>query len=915
MSSLPLSSLSTLTSQNTLGSPSISDLQFNLDWTRWIEQHQHDALFLISHEKIVYANPACITLFHAGSLNKLIGSSYLHLPICTQIDALIEQARQQQKLAQVAQANGYVELAHLQSNQNNQSQFELRVELFSRADDECIMLCLRDLNHAPFPKNRQDKNKPNPHAPKANHVADKAIKTDRAHQALHHEKEILEMIALDNPLSQILQDVCDRMESLLDNGSICAIMLLDGSKQHLQLRAGPNLPEAYVQTISQYAVPLQDWACGSALSNKRIHIVDDVRHSQLWQTQHNPSQAGLLSCWSLPITTAFNIALGTVDIYHPHPRTPSEDEITLISDAMNVIALSIDKKNMEQSLATSEDRYRSVVTNLTEGIMMIEPGGRILTCNPSAKRILQISDIQAAGRRHRYFKRILREDGSDIPLGQDPASHVFHTGEAISNLSLGLQLQDSSIAWLLVNAQPIFNSVQEDKIDAVLISFTDTTEVRETERQLHYIATHDALTGLPNRHQFQQRLSQVLQDAYQEKIAVIFLDLDHFKNVNDTAGHAAGDALLCDVAKRLSACIRSTDMLARLGGDEFVIIAEQIENAHHLEDLAERILAKMRDPFIIDCNQYHLGTSIGISVFPHDGKDGATLLRCADSAMYLAKEKGRNNYQFFTHELTIRAQHRYTLEKNIRTALKNDEFLLYFQAKVCLQTQRIVGAESLIRWVMPDLAVITPDDFIPFAEEIGLIIPIGKWVLQQACHHAQHWRTHIAPDFVISVNISPKQFQDPNLPMHIQHALKESGLPPEALQLEITEGLLMNDAEQLLTSFALIKQLGVHISLDDFGTGFSSLSYLQRFPIDNLKIDRSFIAKIPEHQDSVVLTRAIIAMASALGMNVTAEGVENADQMAFLQEAGCHKMQGFYFSKPIPHDQFQALLMKSSPID
>jgi diguanylate cyclase (GGDEF)-like protein len=886
-------------------------LQFNLDWTRWIEQHQHDALFLIAHEHIVYANAACINLFNSNSLHKFIGSSYLDLPIRPQIDALIQQAREQKIIAKHAQVSACIELTN---GQNKFSPFELRVELFQDYD-EYILLCLRDLTHAPLPQRQQENNKLNQLTPTVNRIADNAINTDRAHQALHHEKEILEMIALDNPLSQILQDVCDRMESLLDNGSICSIMLFDGSKQHLQLRAAPNLPEAYVHTISQYAVPLQEWACGSALSNKRIYIVDDVRHSKLWQAQHNPSQAGLLSCWSLPITTAFNIALGTVDIYHPNPRTPSEDEITLISDAINVIALSIDKKNMEQSLATSEDRYRSVVTNLTEGIMMIEPGGRILTCNPSAKRILQINDLQSTGRRHRYFKRILREDGSDIPLGQDPASQVFYTGEAISNLSIGLQLQDSSIAWLLVNAQPIFNSVQEDKIDAVLISFTDTTEVRETERQLHYIAAHDTLTGLPNRHQFQQRLNQVLQEAYQEKIALIFLDLDHFKNVNDTAGHAAGDTLLCDVANRLSACIRSSDMLARLGGDEFVIIAEHIENAHHLEDLAERILAKMRDPFIIDGNQYHLGTSIGISVFPHDGKDGDTLLRCADSAMYLAKEKGRNNYQFFTHELMIRAQHRYTLEKNIRTALKNNEFLLYFQAKVCLQTQRIVGAEALIRWVMPDLAIITPDDFIPFAEEIGLIVPIGQWVLQQACYHAQYWRTQIAPDFVISVNISPKQFQDPNLPMHIKKALDESGLPAEALQLEITEGLLMNDAELLLTSFALIKQLGVHISLDDFGTGFSSLSYLQRFPIDNLKIDRSFIAKIPENQDSVALTRAIIAMASALGMNVTAEGVENADQMTFLQEAGCHKMQGYYFSKPIPHDQFQALLIKSSPVD
>jgi diguanylate cyclase (GGDEF)-like protein len=901
-------SLNNLSLPNTLSPPSLSDFLFSQDWTSWIDQHQHDALFLISQEQIVYANAACLSLFHAGCLSKLIGSSYLNLPIQAHIKALLQQAKDRRNLHKTAQAIECIEIE--QTHSNKKKPFELRIELFQHANAECALVCLRDLEYAPIPQIKEASSPQDT----IKIATDNFFKSDRSHQALHHEKEILEMIALDNPLSQILQDVCDRMESLLDNGSICAIMLLDASKQFLQLRAAPHLPSPYLHEVSNYAVPFQEWSCGSALTNKRLHIVEDVSLSTLWQAQHNPSQAGLFSCWSLPITTAFNIALGTIDVYHPDQRTPNEDEITLISDAMNVVALAIDKKNMEQSLATSEDRYRSVVTNLTEGIMMIGQGGRILTCNPSAKRILKIRDIQATGRRHRYFKRILREDGSDIPLGQDPASQVFYNGQPISNLSIGLQLQDSSIAWLLVNAQPIFNTVQKEMIDAVLISFTDTTEVRETERQLHYIANHDTLTGLPNRHQFQQRLSQVLHDAYQEKIALIFLDLDHFKNVNDTAGHAAGDALLRDVANRLNACIRNSDMLARLGGDEFVIIAEDIENARHIEDLAERILAKISDPFIIDGNQYHLGTSIGISVFPHDGKDSATLLRCADSAMYLAKEKGRNNYQFFTHELTLRAQHRYTLEKNLRTALQNEEFALYFQAKVCLQTQRIVGAETLIRWIMPDLAIIPPNEFIPFAEEIGLIVPIGHWVLKQACIHAQYWRSHFSPNFVISVNISPKQFQDPNLPLHIKNILEETGLPAHALQLEITEGLLMNDAEHLLASFAFIKQLGVHISLDDFGTGFSSLSYLQRFPIDNLKIDRSFIANIPEHQDSVVLTRAIIAMASALGMNVTAEGVENLEQMLFLQDAGCHKMQGFYFSQPISRDQFQSLLLKSNII-
>jgi diguanylate cyclase (GGDEF)-like protein len=567
---------------------------------------------------------------------------------------------------------------------------------------------------------------------------------------------------------------------------------------------------------------------------------------------------------------------------------------------------------MEQSLATSEDRYRSVVNNLTEGIMVIAPGGKILTCNPSARLILKITELESMGRRHRYFKRIFREDGSEIKIGDDPASLVLRNAEPITNLSLGLELVDGMIVWLLVNAQPINSSRNNNKTEAVLISFTDTTEVRETERQLQYIATHDALTGLPNRHQLQQRLGYALSHADEQKVAVIFLDLDHFKNVNDTAGHAAGDGLLCDVAKRLSSCIRATDMLARLGGDEFVIVVEEFATAQHLKELADRILLKMSEPFVIEQHQYHLGTSIGISVFPHDGTDGPTLLRCADSAMYLAKELGRNNYQFFTSDLMIRAQHRYTLERNLRRALVDSEFLLYYQPKVSLIDGRILGAEALIRWQMPDIGLVAPTEFIPFAEEIGLIVPIGRWVLAKACEQAQLWRKTYKTDFKISVNISPRQFQDPKLPEFILEVLLESGLPAHALQLEITEGLLMVEAEHLSSVFDAIKTLGISISLDDFGTGFSSLSYLQRFPIDNLKIDRSFIREIPENQDSVVLTKAIIAMSSALGMSVTAEGVESIEQMEFLKEAGCDEIQGFYFSRPVSVEQFSDLLRQHS---
>ncbi|MBR7801044.1 sensor domain-containing phosphodiesterase [Undibacterium fentianense] len=866
---------------------------YPVNWQMLIEQHTQDAVIVLIDGTIVHANQLGIHLLGAKKLSEIAGlrwSAFLEFHHPNQLKTHLQAGSS-------LLPNAIAEFCQLKTRQQQLLEVEVRLHTFPVQRNTAYILRIRDLQTQPIAKTFHL------------HSSISGLqKNSLSHEALHHEKEILEMIALDNPLTQILQDVCDRMERLLDNGSICSIMLFDQETQKLRMAAAPSMEAEFLNEMDHIEIGLGSWSCGVAIQSAKIKIVENLEQSEIWHWHRaTPLRYGLHSCWSVPIKTAFNTLLGTVDIYHHQHRRPSDDEQTLIMDAMHVIALAIDKKNMEHSLATSEDRYRSVVNNLSEGIMVIAPGGKILTCNPSAKRILKIQDIDATGRRHRYFKRLFREDASEIQIGDDPASIALRTGEALSNLSVGMQLQDNAIVWLLVNVQPIKHS-RTNKTEAVLISFTDTTEVRETERQLQYIATHDALTGLPNRHQLQQRLATALAHAYDQKVAVIFLDLDHFKNVNDTAGHAAGDGLLCDVAKRLSSCIRATDMLARLGGDEFVIVVEEFETAQHLKELADRILTKMREPFVIDQHQYHLGTSIGISVFPHDGTDGPTLLRCADSAMYLAKELGRNNYQFFTSDLMIRAQHRYTLERNLRRALVEDEFLLYYQPKLNLNDGQIVGAEALIRWNMPDMGLVAPNEFIPFAEEIGLIVPMGRWVLSKACEQAQKWRVEHQIDFKISVNISPKQFQDPKLPQFILEVLLASELPAHALQLEITEGLLMVEAEHLSSVFDAIKTLGISISLDDFGTGFSSLSYLQRFPIDNLKIDRSFIREIPENQDSVVLTKAIIAMSSALGMSVTAEGVENIEQMDFLRGAGCDEIQGFYFSKPISVEHFSQLL-------
>ena len=888
-----------MTSPITLLSAGTREPMINDAWHSSLLEHHPDAVYVLIADCIAYANPAGLELMKASSLHQLIGLRPDAFLVARHHDVV-------KQLLENSHPNKPANSLQFQCIRLDGLSIDIEVhsKAFKHQHQAAILLSVREI-HSPASGSAQII-----HLPENDAIKNKA---NRINEALHHEKEILEMIALDKPLSHILEDVCDRMERLLANGSMCAISLFDQSSQLLNFGAGPALPEQFTSQLHNIPVGINSCTAAAAIHYNRLTIVQDIELSPLWEKfKTSALEHGLRSCWSVPITTAFNSVLGTIDVYCTQAKSPTEEEHAMIVDACDLIGLAIDKKNMEQSLEESEERYRSVVTNLSEGIMVIAPGGQIVTSNPSALRILKIVDVNSVGRRHRYFKKIFNENGRTMKLGDDPASLVFKTGTPVLNLSTGVELSDGSVVWLLVNCLPIFKK-SNSSISAVLISFTDTTEVRETQRQLHFMASYDALTGLPNRHQLNLRLTKALANAqkHQQRVALLFLDLDRFKNVNDTAGHAAGDKLLRDVSKRLSSCIRSTDLLARLGGDEFVIIAENISDAQYLRDLGERVLAQMRDPFVIEGNEYHLGTSIGISIFPHDGDDAATLMRCADSAMYHAKESGRNNFQFFTTELNVRAQHRYALETNLRRALTEQEFLVFYQPKISLQTSRIVGAEALVRWQMPGVGLIPPNEFIPISEEIGLILPLGRWVLEQVCRQTSIWREQLAPDIVVSVNISPKQFQDPSLSKFIERTLQETRLPPSALQLEITEGLLMGELDLLLPVFDAIKKLGVSISLDDFGTGFSSLSYLQRFPIDNLKIDRSFIHKIPDNQDSVVLTHAIIAMANALGMSVTAEGVENVEQMFFLTDSGCQEMQGFYFSQPLPVEQFEKLLQNN----
>jgi diguanylate cyclase (GGDEF)-like protein/PAS domain S-box-containing protein len=449
-----------------------------------------------------------------------------------------------------------------------------------------------------------------------------------------------------------------------------------------------------------------------------------------------------------------------------------------------------------------------------------------------------------------------------------------------------------------------------DNIVFALDNFDRESDRREAEERVQYLATHDALTALPNRVMFNQILGIEIESArrYGRKFAVLFIDLDRFKNVNDTLGHEAGDALLKEMAARLKAALRASDVVARLGGDEFVVLVREANEAGQAIAVARKILAAAMNPIRIAGQECRVTASIGICRYPADARDEESLMKHADMAMYLAKQEGKNNYQFYSAGIQPHSIANLALETQLRSALERNELTLAYQAKQDLRSGAITGVEALLRWHHPRLGMVSPAQFIPLAEETGLIVPIGKWVLQAACAQHVAWRDAGLPGVRTAVNLSPRQFADPELMGDIDAALRACGMSPGMLELEITESMVMQNPDRVVRLLRSIREMGVRLAVDDFGTGYSSLARLKRFPIDILKVDGSFIRDIPENAEDKAITQAIIAMGKTLGLTVVAEGVETAAQKAFLREHGCDQMQGYFFSKPVLAEEFAALL-------
>ena len=567
----------------------------------------------------------------------------------------------------------------------------------------------------------------------------------------------------------------------------------------------------------------------------------------------------------------------------------------------------IQRKAVEESVFLEKARAEITLNSISDAVIGTDMTGNVDYLNVAAEALTGWSREDARGRPIAEVMQII-SGATREALANPIESVLLHNAAKFLAAGAILIKRNGSEAAIEDSAAPIHDA--SGQIKGAVIVFHDTTAAQAMTMKMAHLAQHDFLTNLPNRVLLNDRIAQAIGLAERQgtTLAVLFLDLDNFKHINDSLGHAVGDQLLQSVTRCLGTCVRKSDTVSRQGGDEFVVLLSEAHDAQDSALTAEKILAALARPHVIDQHELHITTSIGISIYPADGRDAETLIKNADTAMYQAKDGGRNNYQFFTQDMNVRAVERQLIESHLHQALERQQFVLHYQPRINLRSGAITGAEALLRWQHPQWGLVAPARFISIAEDCGLIVPIGRWVLREACAQAKLWQKASAEPTTVAVNISAQEFRHRDFIAGVRAVLSDRGLAPGILQLEVAESVLMRDAKASIETLHQLKDMGIQLAVDGFGTGFSSLSYLNRFPLDTLKIDQSFVQEIGSTDGTGIIVRAVIAMGSSLNHRVIAEGVEQQSQLEFLQEESCEEGQGYFFSRPLELEQFVALL-------
>jgi diguanylate cyclase (GGDEF)-like protein/PAS domain S-box-containing protein len=599
------------------------------------------------------------------------------------------------------------------------------------------------------------------------------------------------------------------------------------------------------------------------------------------------------------LASAFNAVLARANASQQDIESRVSERTTMLEDINSALVNEIlSHKQTGQQLHVAAN----AIENAAEGVMICDAEERIISVNKAFTKITGYAPEEVLGRTPESLLSTEQAEKVRAEIAQSVQEHGHWKGELQSRKKIGESyIEERSVSAVHDENGHIVNFI---------VLFSDVTKQKEDEQRIQYLAHHDSLTGLANRSLFHQRCEDTLQRAERKnsKVAVMFIDLDHFKAVNDSLGHTYGDELLRKVSARLQDCVRKTDLVARLGGDEFTVLLSEVGDSGDVAFISKKILERLTESFTVAGHEIFVSASVGISIFPDDGQNASTLIKNADAAMYAAKEQGRNNYQFFSAEMNAQALEALMMASSLRLAIDRDELVLEYQPRIDLEAGEVMGVEALVRWNHPNLGRIMPGQFIGIAEKTGLIDALGEWVLKKACWQMVEWRKHGEAPQRVAVNLSARQFRLPDLTERIADIIRDSGLPAEALELEVTESLVMHDPQRAAVVLERLKEMGIAVAIDDFGTGYSSLSYLKRFTIDYIKIDQSFIRGLPHDAEDVGIVKAIIALGKTLGVKLIAEGIDKSEQLTFLKREGCDEGQGYLISSSLPANAMRKFL-------
>ncbi len=850
-----------------------------------------DAILVHSGDLFVYANPAAVALLRATGPDQIVG---LHTLAIVHPD---DHARVHQRIESLRQGRRTEpeELLYLRFD-GSTVEVEVTASPFRHRNHFSVQVFVREITERKLTERKLKR---------VTNLYSALFETSHA-VSRYHER------------AQLLNEIC-RISVEFGRLQTTWVGIVDEATRRVVPAAVYGTGEAYVRqaVISiDESVPQGRGPIGRALRDGRVYICNDFERdpcTEPWRELARPFD--LRSLGVFPLRQGGRV-IGALTHYAKEPGFFDDELVGLLERLAGEISFALDSIESgekwvaaEAALLETQREMETLLGNLP-GMAYRCRYDENWTMEFVSEGCLELTGYAAEDL---LFNRLVSYEDITHP---DDSPRVRHEiGRAVaarSRFTVEYRIIDRGGRQKWVSEKGLcFYSASGRPI--LLNGFiSDITEIKSYRERLEHQASHDALTGLANRSLLYDRLRQAIAHAERQRhgVAVVFLDLDNFKYLNDSLGHSAGDELLKIMAYRLKACVREGDTVVRLGGDEFVLVLVDQARAESVSQVVRRVLEKTSEPYFLAGRELNTSASVGVSLYPQDGTDAETLLKNADAAMYRAKAEGRNNFHFFTAEINAALNERVALEHDLRQALERGEFRLDYQPKVELASGRLIGAEALLRWRHPQHGQLSPARFIPVAEETGLIVPLGEWVLRAACTQAQQWRARGLELSTVSVNISARQFRSRELVGQIAAVLEQTGLPASCLDLEITESLMMENVEELIARLRALKDLGVQLSVDDFGTGYSSLNYLKQFPVDRLKIDRSFVCDIASDRGDAAIVQAVIQLGHVLGLVVTAEGVETSEQLTFLRRHGCDEGQGFYFSKPLPPEQFEELLRK-----